>query len=109
MADFFPENILERSLYQRLEKDKKQSGSPQQKEIAYMTEQEFLRLGIGTVVSGRLKENIYFVIDDIDQLGTAYKGKKYVVYGAKQIDCETNYIRIDIGNCKLWKIEGRIK
>ena len=78
-------------------------------EIAYMTENEFLRLEIGTVISDRFKENIYFVIDDIDQMGTAYKGRKYIVYGAKQIDCETNYARIDIHNCKFWKIEGRIK
>ena len=42
-------------------------------------------------------------------MGTAYKGRKYIVYGAKQIDCETNYARIDIDNCKFWKIEGRIK
>lgn len=59
-------------------------------EIAYMTENEFLRLEIGTVISDRFKENIYFVIDDIDQMDTAYKGRKYIVYGAKQIDCETN-------------------
>lgn len=78
-------------------------------EIAYMTENEFLRLEIGTVISDRFKANIYFVIDDIDQMGTAYKGRKYIVYGAKQIDCETNYARIDIDNCKFWKIEGRIK
>ena len=68
------------------------------KEIAYMTENEFLRLEIGTVISDRFKENIYFVIDNIDQMGTAYKGRKYIVYGAKQIDCETNYARIDIDN-----------
>ena len=79
------------------------------KEIAYMTENEFLRLEIGTVISNRFKENRYFVIDDIDQMGTAYKGRKYIVYGAKQIDCETNYARIDIDNYKFWKIEGRIK
>ena len=78
-------------------------------EIAYMTENEFLRLEIGAVISDRFKENIYFVIDDIDQMDTAYKGRKYIVYGAKQIDCETNYARIDIDNCKFWKIEGRIK
>ena len=78
-------------------------------EIAYMTENEFLRLEIGTVISDRFKENIYFVIDDIDQMDTAYKGRKYIVYGAKLIDCETNYARIDIDNCKFWKIEGRIK
>lgn len=79
------------------------------KEIAYMTESEFLHLEIGTVISDRFKENRYFIIDDIDQMGTAYKGRKYIVYGAKQIDCETNYARIDIHNCKFWKIEGRIK
>ena len=79
------------------------------KEIAYMTESEFLHLEIGTVISDRFKENRYFIIDDIDQMGTAYKGRKYIVYGAKQIDCETNYARIDIDNCKFWKIEGRIK
>ena len=79
------------------------------KEIAYMTESEFLHLEIGTVISDRFKENRYFIIDDIDQMSTAYKGRKYIVYGAKQIDCETNYARIDIDNCKFWKIEGRIK
>lgn len=71
-----------------------------------MTENEFLRLGIGTIVSSRFKENIYFVIDDIDQMGTAYKEQKHIIYGAKQIGCETNYARIDIGNCNFWKIEG---
>ena len=57
------------------------------REIAYMTESEFLHLEIGTVISDRFKENRYFIIDDIDQMGTAYKGRKYIVYGAKQIDC----------------------
>ena len=49
------------------------------KEIAYMTESEFLHLEIGTVISDRFKENRYFIIDDIDQMGTAYKGRKYIV------------------------------
>ena len=75
-------------------------------EIAYMTENEFLRLEIGTVISDRFKENIYFVMDHIDQMGTAYKEQKHIIYGAKQIGCETNYARIDIGNCNFWKIEG---
>jgi len=76
-----------------------------------MTENEFLRLEIGTVVSDRFKKGTYFVVYDIDQMGTAYKGKKYRVYGAKGIDCDTNIarIRIDIGNCQFWNIEGKIK
>ena len=44
-----------------------------------MTESEFLHLEIGTVISDRFKENRYFIIDDIDQMGTAYKGRKYIV------------------------------
>lgn len=74
-----------------------------------MTENEFVRLEIGTVVSDRFHENILFVIYDTDQMGTAYKGKKYRVYGARQIDCDMNFIRISIGNCQYWKVEGKIK
>ena len=64
---------------------------------------------LGTVVSDRFDKDIYFVIYDTDQMGTAYKGKKYRVYGAKQIDCDTNFVRISIGNCLFWNIEGKVK
>ena len=74
-----------------------------------MTENEFLRLEIGIVVSERFKEGAYYVVYDIDQMGTAYKGKRYRVYGAKQIDCDVNLARIDISNCQFWNIEGKIK
>ncbi len=73
-----------------------------------MTENEFLRLGIGTVVSNRWQADIYFVIYNTDEMGTAYRGKKYLVYGAKQMDCGKNFVRIDIDNCQFWKIEGKI-
>ncbi|MCM1101833.1 MAG: hypothetical protein NC079_09140 [Clostridium sp.] len=73
-----------------------------------MMENEFLRLESGTVVSERFNENTFFVIYDTDELGTAYKGKRYRVYGAKQMDCDTNFARIDINNCQFWKIEGKV-
>ena len=73
-----------------------------------MTENEFLRLEINTVLSYRFNEGTFFMIYDTDEMGTAYKGKRYRVYGAKQIDCETNFARIDINNCHFWKIEGKL-
>lgn len=76
-----------------------------------MTENEFLRLKIGTVVSVRSvgsKEKRYFVIYDTDQMGSAYRGQKYTVYGAKELDCEGSYTRIDRRNCKDWEIAGMI-
>lgn len=77
-------------------------------ERTYMTEKEFLQLRIGTVVSDRWQPGAYFVIYDDDQLGTAYRGKKYTVYGARQMDCDKNFVRIDIGNCQFWRIEGKM-
>ena len=44
-----------------------------------MTENEFLQLKIGTVVSNKWKKNTHFMIYDTDQMGTAYRGKKYIV------------------------------
>lgn len=72
-----------------------------------MTENEFLRLELGTVVSNRFDEEAFFVIYDTDQMGTAYRGKRYRVYGAKQIDGNMNFARIDIDNCQFWRIEGK--
>lgn len=43
---------------------------------------------------------------DTDQMGTAYRGKKYIVYGARQMDHDKNLARIDIGNCQFWRVEG---
>ena len=40
-----------------------------------MTEKEFLQFETGMVVSSRFKENTYFVIDDADQMGAAYRGR----------------------------------
>lgn len=40
-----------------------------------MTENEFLQLKIGTVVSNKWKKNTHFMIYDTDQMGTAYRGK----------------------------------
>ncbi|MCM1325500.1 MAG: hypothetical protein NC094_00170 [Bacteroidales bacterium] len=73
-----------------------------------MTENEFLHLEIGTVVSSRFDEENFFVIYDTDQMGTEYGGKRARVYGAKQIDGNMKSARIDIGNCQFWKIEGRM-
>ena len=72
-----------------------------------MTQNEFLQLEIGTVVSARFETDTYFIIYDADQMGTAYKGKKYRVYGARQIDYDKKFARIDINNCQFWKIEGK--
>lgn len=72
-----------------------------------MTESEFMRLKIGTVISNRFQKGLYFVIYDTDQIGTAYRGEKYRIYGAKQMDCDTCFVRISIGNCQFWKIEGK--
>lgn len=66
-----------------------------------MTENEFFQLEIG--------KDIYFVIYDTDQMGMAFKGKKHRVYGAKQIDCNTNFVRISINNYQFWNVEGKIK
>lgn len=74
-----------------------------------MTEQEFLQLQIGTVVSGRFHREDYFEIYSTDEMGTAYKGKRYRIYGARQIDRDTNFARISIHNCQFWSIEGRMK
>lgn len=74
-----------------------------------MTKNEFLQLKLGTIVSCRFDEENYFVIYDTDQMGTEYRGKRYSVYGAKQMGCDTNMVRIDINNCPFWKIEGKIK
>ena len=73
-----------------------------------MTENEFLKLEIGTVISEKSRESIYFVIYDIDQMCTAYRGKKYRVYGAKQIDCDTHFVRISISNYLFWNIQGKV-
>lgn len=74
-----------------------------------MTENEFLRLEPGTVISERFNENTFFVIYDTDEQGTAYRGKRYRVCGAKQMDCDAKFARIDINNCQFWKIEGKVK
>ena len=71
-----------------------------------MTENEFLQLKIGTVVSNKWKKNTHFMIYDTDQMGTAYRGKKYIVYGARQMDHDKNLARIDIGSCQFWRVEG---
>lgn len=73
-----------------------------------MTESEFLQLKIDTVISNRFQKGIYFVIYDADQMGTAYRGERYRIYGARQMDCDTQFVRISIGNCPFWKIEGKI-
>ena len=52
-----------------------------------MTENEFLRLGIGTVVSNRWQADIYFVIYNTDEMGTAYRGKNIWIW------CQTNGLR----------------
>ena len=52
------------------------------------------------------KKNTHFMIYDTDQMGTAYRGKKYIVYGARQMDHDKNLARIDIGNCQFWRVEG---
>ena len=75
---------------------------------AYMTEKEFFQLEVGTVISNIWKTDTYFVIYDTDQMGTAYKGRKYIVYGARQMDYDKNFARIDIHNCQFWRIEGKI-
>ena len=72
-----------------------------------MTENEFLQLKIGTVASNKWKKNTYFMIYDTDQMGTAYRGEKYIVYGARQMDHDKNLARIDIGNCQFWRVEGK--
>ena len=73
-----------------------------------MTENEFLKLEIGTVIFENSKEDTYFVIYDTDQMGTAYRGNKYRVYGAKQIDCDTHFVRISISNYPFWDIQRKI-
>lgn len=73
-----------------------------------MAENDFLHLKPGTVISNRFHKNIYFVIYGTDEMGTAYRGNKYRVYGAKQIDCDANFIRIDLNNYQFWEIEGKI-
>lgn len=77
--------------------------------VRYMTEYEFLQLEIDAVVSKRWQKDAYFIIYDTDQMSTAYRGKKYLVYGARQLDCGKNFARIDIGNCQFWNIEGKLK
>ncbi len=74
-----------------------------------MTEYEFLQLEIGTVVSNRFDPDTYFIVYDTDEMGTAYRGKKHLVYGIRQMDCDKNFARIDIGNCQFWKVEGKCK
>lgn len=74
-----------------------------------MTQKEFLQLEIGMVVSNRFDQGVYFEIFDIDQMGTAHRGKRYRVYGAKQMDCDTHFARIDINNCQFWNIDGALK
>ncbi len=73
-----------------------------------MTKKEFLELKLDTVISARFNEGVYFVIYDTDQMGTAYRGEEYRIYGAKQIDCDTHTVRISINNCQFWKIEGKM-
>ncbi|MDE5951125.1 MAG: hypothetical protein K2H12_06065 [Acetatifactor sp.] len=72
-----------------------------------MTENEFLKLEIGTVIFEKSKEDTYFIIYDTDQMGTAYRGNKYRVYGAKQIDCDTHFVRISISNYPFWDIKEK--
>lgn len=74
-----------------------------------MTQKEFLQLETGMVVSNRFNHGVYFEIYDIDQMGTAYRGKRYRVYGAKQMNCDTHFARIDADNCQFWNIEGILK
>lgn len=74
-----------------------------------MTQKEFLQLETGMVVSTRLNQGVYFEIYDIDQMGTAYRGKRYRVYGAKKMDCDKHFARIDADNCQFWNIEGVLK
>jgi hypothetical protein len=41
-------------------------------------------------------------------MGTAYRGEKYRIYGARQMDHDKGFARISIENCRFWKIEGKI-
>ena len=81
-----------------------------------MTEQEFLRLCRGTVVTDgasalrREKEPRYFVIYDEDVMGSAHRGKEHAVYAAEQFDSEDHVsIRIDRQNARFWEIAGHMK
>lgn len=70
-----------------------------------MTRYEFLRLKIGTVVENRLYEGEYYVIYGDDEMGSAYLGENFRVYGAKGVeDYNNKYVRIDIQNCSSWDI-----
>lgn len=72
-----------------------------------MTEQEFLHLASGMVVAERFDSDVCYVIEDEDQMGTAYKGKPYRVYGARRL-ANGQMIRISLSNCQFWQIVGKV-
>ena len=82
-----------------------------------MTEQEFLRLRRGTVVTDsgsplyREQETRYFVIYDEDVMGSAHRGREHAVYAAGQFEPEASHgsIRIDCQNARFWEIAGFMK
>ncbi len=75
-----------------------------------MTEQEFLRLRRGTVLTDRKNEVRYFVIYDEDVMGSLHRGRIFAVYAAEQFGSEDHCnIRIDCQNARFWEIAGHMK
>ncbi len=73
-----------------------------------MTEKEFLRLGICSVVSN--KKGRLFVIYDDDVMGSAHRGREHAVYAAEALEGGLpSNIRIDKGNYVFYSIEGKMK
>ena len=73
-----------------------------------MTEEEFIWLRCGIVISDRFDKNKYYVIDSESVFGCEPTNNEDVVYGAKELD-GYSYIRIDKNNAQFWKIEGEIR
>ncbi|MBP1047717.1 hypothetical protein I6N96_15620 [Enterococcus sp. BWM-S5] len=68
-----------------------------------MTESEFRRLKIDTVVKNREEE--YWVVYDLDQFGGGSN-----VCGLRLLDSDVpKYARLSVNNYQFWQVAGKLK
>ncbi|MFR4978914.1 MAG: hypothetical protein ACLUDG_08305 [Butyricicoccus sp.] len=73
-----------------------------------MTDEEFFRLKVGTVVSCRFDKDTYYVVNQEDVFGNGNDIPDKRIFGARELD-GARQIRISKNNAKYWSVQGRIK
>lgn len=73
-----------------------------------MTDEEFLRLKIGTVVSWRFDKDTYYVVNQEDIFGNGNYTLDRMTFGARELG-GMRQIRISKNNASYWSVQGRIK